>query len=231
MTGKIRFLFLMVYITSHAIFGQDKTMINRSLEDFASDMRFVGGTPGRSYIKFEGSDYLDENFVNGDILTLDAEHFKDIPMRYNAFLDRIEVRLLHGNICELADPSKIFQILLNKNVLVFTDFQSTEGVKSGYLFVLYDEINKLYRRNFKTYKEGTPSNGIIPEIPSKIVDKPDEYYIRIGSNIARLCNSKKDLLEILDSRSPDIESFLKREKIKVNREDDLIKVLTYFDSL
>jgi hypothetical protein len=231
MTGIIRFLFVMVYITSHASFGQDKIIINRSLEDFASEMRFVGNTPGRSYTKFEGSEYLDENFVNGQILTLNAECFKDIPMRYNAFTDNIEVRLPNGNVSELIDPAQIFQILLNKNVLVYTDYLSTDEKRKGFLFLLYDESSKLYRRNYKTYKEGTPSNGIIPEIPSKIVDKPNEYYIKRHSDISRLCNSRKDLLDIMNNHSSEIDDFLKREKIKVNREEDLIKVLTYFDSL
>jgi hypothetical protein len=35
----------------------------------------------------------------------------------------------------------------------------------------------------------------------------------------------------MNSHSSEIDVFLKREKIKVNREEDLIKVLTYFDSL
>jgi hypothetical protein len=231
MTGKIRFLFLMVYITSHTIFGQDKIIINRSLEDFASEMRFVGSTPGRSYTKFEGSEYLDENFVNGQILTLNAECFKDIPMRYNAFIDNIEVRLHNGNMYDLTDPAQIFQILLNKNVLVYTDYLSTDEIRKGFLFLLYDGDSKLYRRNYKTYKEGTPSNGIIPEIPSKIVDKPKEYYIKIGNEIPRIFNSKKDLLDIMNSHASEMDDFLKRERTKLNQDDDLIKVLTYFDSL
>ncbi len=212
--------------------GQDDLYINRTLQDFASGMRFVGTEAGRKVRSdIEGSEYLNENFLDGEILTMNSEHFKDIPMRYNAFLDNVEVRLPNGTICNLIDPDKIFQILLNKQVLVYTDYVSPEGKKSGFLFVLYDGASKLYRRYYKIFNEGRATNGITPEIPPKIADKPMEYYIKAKDGAIHICNSKKDLLSVMNNGTSEIENYLKKEKIRLNREDDLIKVVSYYDSL
>jgi len=206
--------------------------INRSLQDFALDMRFVGNEAGRRVrSNIEGSEFLNENFVSGDILTRDSEHFTGIPMRYNALLDNIEVKLPNGTVCDLTDPDKIFQVLLNKQVLVYENYMSGSGKKSGFLFMMHDGKSKLYRRYYKVFNEGRPSNGITPEIPPKIADKPSEIYIRVGEGIPVLCNSKKDLLGMMGSDAEAMDDFLKKEKIRMNSEDDLIKALSHYDSL
>ena len=228
-TGLLLVIALCIFDTLQ---GQDDLYINRTLQDFASGMRFVGTEAGRKVRSdVEGSEYLDENFLNGEILTMNSEHFKDIPMRYNVYLDNVEVRLPNGTICNLSEPDKIFQILVNKQVIVYTEYLSPEGKKSGFLFVLYDGASKLYRRYYKTFNEGRPTNGITPEIPPKIADKPLEYYIRAKDGTTSFCNSKKDLLSVMSNAISEIEDYLKKEKLRLNREDDLIKVVSYYDTL
>jgi len=58
-----------------------------------------------------------------------------------------------------------------------------------------------------------------------------EYYIRTKDGTTSFCNSKKDLLSTMSSAVSEIEDYLKKEKIRLNREDDLIKVVSYYDSL
>jgi len=45
--------------------------------------------------------------------------------------------------------------------------------------------NLLYRRDYKVFMEGKPSNGIVNEIPAKIVERPQEYYIDTGNGLPR----------------------------------------------
>ena len=179
----------------------------------------------------EGSVYLNSDFEEGEIFTSDAVRFTGIPMRYNAYQSEIEVLMPDNKIYILKNSDKIVKISLDSSDLVFTKFVSKDGERSGYLSLIYNGMTTLYRRDYKVFKEGAPSNGIINEIPNKIIDRPKEYYVRIDAGLPCFFKTKKDLLERLESQSLKINQFLKREKINVRNEADLIKVMTYFDTL
>jgi hypothetical protein len=228
--------FLGVVSLSNPAKAQDKLVINRSLQDFASKMRFVSNSPGSGNSSFqnnsiEGSEYLNENFVKGDLLTQNSESFTDIPMRYNAYSDNMEVKLPDSMIYCLSDPGLIFQVKMRKDVMIYTHYVSPMGERDGFLFVLYEGKCSLYRRNYKVFNEKIPSNGILNEVPAKIADKPKEYYIRLNDTPPVIILSKKDLLLVLRDHSDELEKYLKKEKIRLNQEEDLIKVITYYDSL
>jgi hypothetical protein len=228
-------LTILSYFLFQSIYCQEVGTSYKTLKDFTSELHFgnarsVHYSIDGSTTEVEGSVYLDEHFVNGDIITEQSEHFAEIPMRYNAYMESIEIKLSDGIIYSLKDPSKIQQILLKSRILVYTDFGSADKKRSGYLFVLYQGKSSLYVRIAKAFKEGIPSNGITPETPPKIIDKPKEYYIKLKDELPRYFSSKKELLELLKSHESEIEGFMKTEKVKTNNEDDLIKVLTYYDS-
>ena len=236
MKRKNVFLLLVICSVFQSVFSQRNDFINKTLENLSSELRFGNGRSvyyGTAEIdaNIEGSEYMDENFVNGDIFTLEYEHFSNIPMRYNAYLDSLEVKLADGIIYNLTDLSKIMHILLGGKVMVYTTFISANQKSTGFLFELYNGKSSLYCRNNKILKERIPSNGIIPEVPPKIIDKPNEFYIRLNDGLPHIFSSKKDLLELLKSHSKEIEIFVKKEKIKIKKDDDIIKVLTYYDSL
>jgi hypothetical protein len=224
-----------VLLSAPAI-GQDDLAINRSLQDFASKMRFSNyntgtGNSSAGRASIEGSEYFDENFVKGDLFTQNSERFSGIPMRYNAYDDNIEVKLPDSLIYNLSDPGLIFQVKLNKDIMIYTHYLSPFGERGGFLFVLYDGNCSLYRRNYKVFREKVPSNGIINEVPAKIADKPKEYYVRIKDKLPSIILSKKDLLLLLNDHADKVQDFFKKEKVKWNNEGDLIKVINFYDSL
>jgi len=216
--------------------GQDNLYFNRALQDLASKMQLSGNNTGTSMKRgvgsdIEGSVYLNDNFEKGVIFTSDHERFTDVPMRFNAYHSGIEVLMPDSIVWSLANNENIVKIQLNSSVLVYTRFNSADGDKSGYLSVIYDDKSTLYRRDYKILKEGVPSNGIINEIPPRMIDAPVEYYIKINEGPVLLVKSLKDLQEKLGTHSSEIKSFIKREKTSFRTESDLIKVMSYFDSL
>ena len=232
--GLLRITFL--FLVTNTVYGQDHSYFNRTLSDFASRMQFSGSgmISQRAVVVqtvVEGSVYMNKEFKEGEIFTSDNVRFTGIPMRYDAYHSEFEVLMPDNKIWCLAKTDDIVKISLDSSVLVYTRFVSPEGEKSGYLSLIYNGMSTLYRRDYKVFKEGVPSKGIINEIPPQIVDRPKEYYIRIGGGLPSFIKTKKDLSESLKSQSPKIDLFLRREKINVNKEADLIKVLTYFDSI
>jgi hypothetical protein len=79
--------------------------------------------------------------------------------------------------------------------------------------------------------EGVPSNGIINEIPSKIVGRPKEFFIKTDDGLPRFFKTSKNLSEIFGPQFSGINSFIKKQKINLKKEDDLIKLMTFIDTL
>jgi hypothetical protein len=236
MKNKVLYFVAYLMLVPWSTFGQDNLYFNRSLQDFASKMQLSGSEggyrmSGGSKSTVEGSEYLNEKFVKGEIFTSDSERFTDIPMRFNAYHDEVEVLMPDTTIWTLTNKSNIIKIHLNSSVLVYTGFISDEGNKSGYLSLIYSGKNLLYRRDYKVFMEGVPSNGIINEIPSKIVDRQKEFFIKTDAGLPRFFKTYKGLSEISGTQSSEIKSFIKKNKINLKKEDDLIKLMTYIDTI
>jgi len=223
-------------LISNSLCGQDHLYINRTLQDFAAKMQFSGSgmISQRAEVvqkSIQGSEYLNDEFEEGEIFTDDNVRFTGIPMRYNAYYSEIEVLMPDDKIYFLSKTDKIIKISLDSSDLYYTRFVSEDGERSGYLSLVYNGKSILFRRDYKVFKEGAPSNGIINEIPPRIIDRPEEYYVKTDPGLPRFFRTSKDLSELLDIHSHEIKSFLKKEKINIKKEADLIKVLNYFDSL
>lgn len=236
MINKILFLCLFIILASGSVFSQDNLYFNRSLQEFASKMQLSGASSGnkltsRTPSSVEGSVYLNDKFDKGEIYMSGNEKFTGIPMRFNAYHGEIEVLMPDSSVWSLSKSSEIVKILLNKSALYYMKFLTGEGENSGYLASVYNGKSGLYRRDYKVFLEGTPSNGIVNAIPSKIVNRPKEYYLKADTSLPKFFKSSKDLAEILPAHSREINSFIKKEKLSLKKEEDLIRLATYIDTL
>jgi hypothetical protein len=225
-------IFMLFVLFDFFLHSQKYDYINRPLRDFQDNYRFVNqGSNSMANSKIEGTPYYNKNLTNGEIYTQESVRFSDVPMRYNAYSDEIEFESPDGDTCVFIDPKKIFQIKLNDEILVYTEYITDNVIKNGFLFVLYIGKSSLYLRRYKVLNPTVPSNGIINEMPARFADKPSEYYIKLGDKMPQLLGSKRDLIKLLGDHTSEIEKYIKAENIRMNNADDLIKVLTYYDSL
>ncbi len=236
MKSKILYTIQLAVIFSVIVSGQDNLYFNRSLQEFASRMQLSGSEAGHKFSSaprssVEGSVYLDDNFEKGEIFTTSNDRFLDIPMRFNAFHSEIEVLMPDSTVWSLTNMSNISRVILNSSVMIYTSFLADDGEKKGYLSLVYSGKSALYRRDYKVFMEGVPSNGIVNEIPSKIVNRPKEFYLQIDAGMPKYFKNSKDLTTLLLNHKHEVDSFIKKEKINFKKEPDLIKLITYYDTL
>ncbi len=236
MQTKIVILTSVLILAACGSYGQDNLYFNRSLQDFASKMQISSGNPGYRVTasrnsQIEGSEYFNEEFMEGEIFTTDNERFTGVPMRFNAYHSEVEVMMPDKTIWSLTNLGNIVKIILDSSTLVHRRFITDRGEASGFLALVYSGKNVLYRRNYKVLMEGKPSNGIVDEIPPKIVARPAEYYIDAGNGLPRFFKTSRDIAEIIGNHTQEIYSFTKKEKVNFKKEEDLVKLLSYIDSL
>lgn len=180
--------------------------------------------------KVEGTKYLNPKFFPAR-LSADQVIYN---MRYNAFADEMEIEKegktyvlikQHEHRVTFLNTNKIYQLL---------DF--TEGTKHHMgFFVVVIEGNKLSllkKERIEFFKEVKPNSGYDKYQPARLERIPDKlYYTLDKKNAIRLSSKKKNILNIFSNKAMEVENFVKKNKLKFNKEKDLIEIFNYYNTI
>lgn len=61
--------------------------------------------------------------------------------------------------------------------------------------------------------------------------RKDEFYLAVGENVVKIPAKKKLLAGIFGDKSKEINDYIKKEKIKLSRVDDLKKLVAFYNTL
>ena len=179
------------------------------------------------YSDIQGSPYYYANFVPARV----GDTSGIIPIRYSPFLDSVEILDSNsGNVYELpkeeAYPKFTFETTHEKLVLV-----NTNNEYSGYFFELVGGKNRLLKKLSTKFKDEIPApNSLVSAIPAKFEIQRPIYFIKTEDNVIKLTKKADDLLNALPADKKDaIKDFIKTNKIKLNEELDLIKLVNFLN--
>ncbi len=184
-----------------------------------------------------GSPYLTEDFIKSKIY-FGEEFVGDFFVRYNALNSEIEIK--KSDLAE-ENPKRLLanqdlRVKYGQRELLFTTYiTKKDETKNGYLSIISkgDKFT-LYHRLAVKFSEGkAAANSMVNDIPSRYAHFVEYYYLKNGVNrIDQLQQKKGALLKILDKElKDDVNSFLKEEKIDLDKEEDLIRTFEYINSL
>ena len=94
-------VFLFIFVTGFPVISQ--TSVIGSLNELSDQYRVErsrGGIPANSDI--EGSPFLNEEFIRGEIVMNDTLFYREIPLRYNMYNDVMEFQNASGQVLELS---------------------------------------------------------------------------------------------------------------------------------
>ncbi|MDF2552063.1 MAG: hypothetical protein K0R77_1338 [Chryseobacterium sp.] len=219
---------IILIILAVEIQAQQTLSVNQVLGD-TSVFGGVKSESGKSlkYEEIKGSPYFDTNFHQAKV----ADNYENVPIRYNTYKDEIEFQK-DGKIQVLPKDvifSKI-EILKPKTTLVLID---TNDSMSGYFFELIGGKNTLYKKIKTEFKDVVPAaNSYASEKPAIFRTNTPVYYIKTadGTFLKGLKN-EKDALQSINGKSDELNTFFKSNKIKFNKEEDLIKFVNYLNTL
>lgn len=187
-----------------------------------------------SDVKYGGSAYFDENFVVGTPY-IKGEKQGEIPMRFNAFTDEIE--MMSGNSGDIYNMIKKGYITAEfggktYSLHYFLDKNSKE--KEGYLISIGQpgKIQFFYKPIKTLSKAKEPSSSYETYFPPSYIDESEYYIITPKNPIANIIKlKKKDILNLLGDKTNEIESFVNKEKLTYKSEEDIIKIINFYNSL
>ncbi len=195
----------------------------------------MAGANKIDFAKIEGSMYYTEEFTKGDIYYGNKVIFNNIPMRYNAYNDEVEINRTTGEDAEALLKNSSTSCGFNNERLIYSQYNSKKGdLRHGYIVQLFSgKKYRLYEKRSKVFKEGQkPKTSFHIPGPNKFVDKY-EFFVTNGREAPRyLFTSKKGLTTFFGEDNMNIlKPFIKKNEIETNKREDLIRLITYADTM
>ncbi len=183
--------------------------------------------------RIEGSPYMSNTFLP-TTLFYGQEKEGSLFYRYNAYNEEVEIKNdpSEESVKALSKDKKLKIMVAGKPMSFKTYIDKTGRTKNGYLTLLRDGKFKLYKRLNTTFKEGTKSpNSFVKSVPPRFKQSA-EYYVEIegGKSIDFVELKNRKLLGLLETEQQNnLKAYLKDQKIKVNNEKDLTKVIDFLN--
>ncbi|SRX72174.1 hypothetical protein [Aequorivita antarctica] len=230
---KIIFTAVFVLITI-SLFSQKNTgyysMYERTIDINQKSMAFGLTEAEFSAIKDEA--YANVNFVPGKIFQEDQLIKDDVPMRYNAFADEIEIKRNTSDVSYSAlikDPNIFVKIF--KDIYVFVPYEGSNE-KGGYFAVLNDgKTYDLYKKTTAIYREPHKGRTSYERDTPPSFTKTTTYYLVQNGTFMEMPSSKSKVLKMMDKKKGEVKNYIKQNNIDTDKEADMIKLVSYFDSL
>ncbi|MBL6448000.1 hypothetical protein JMN32_16910 [Fulvivirga sp. 29W222] len=226
-------LFTLVYtIASSQSTNQEISILDRNVNPGQIINELPLPPPG-----VEGSFYLNESWLIGDFTITNSDKlYKNFPLRYD----------LKNHILEIENDNKTKVCTLP--VLKTFSYRNQNNVVESYINTsLIDDANKILPKSiaqifyedkllligvpYIEVKDPTYVAAIDMGNRNKTILKKVDYYVVINKKAHKITGSSfKKNQEIFGNKGNDIESFTKENKLKFNREMDLVKIFDYYNS-
>ena len=184
---------------------------------------------------FTGTPYKDKMFKNGTILKNGVPLAKNIGLRYNASKDLFEVKkssvLKDDQAKVLKSSSDLFIKIGNENYVFLAPNENNST--QGYFLIDYkSDKTSLFKKIKKEYiPEQKAYTSLASNIAANYKEKLSLYLYTNDGLLIELSGSKSKRLKAFGDKSKDIKLFVKEKKINLNKEDGLIEVIKYYDTL
>ncbi len=218
-----------IYIT--AVLGQ--SMQIQTLQDFYKEFKSSQFQQGITFQEktIDGSPHENNEFAYGVVVTRSNLRYENIPLRFNIYTNEMEFKTEDGTVLYIASPEIIEFIGIGDEIYLYAPYSLANRLLRGFFKVLVDgDVTLLLKQNI-TLRDAEPAQPYKDAIPARFIRTPDEFYIRKAPAEAHKVANRKELLHVLGDQSSRMEEFLKKNKTRFNRAEDLIHAIEYYNSL
>ncbi len=222
-------LFILFCLYSICSLGQNW---EGNLQDLHNEFRMLRARDNM-YEKIEGTPYLNNDFLNGSLITSDSLIIKDVQLRYNIYLDQMEA-LLSGSADPrvVTSPRSFLYFQFNNRTFIYTSFLENNNPKQGYFELANRGKHQVLIRRNITYREAEEARGFSDPKPPRFIKRPDIYYIRYDRGLPEEIRlNRRNVLSAFDSNRDEIEDFVKNNNLSYRNGDDLVRIVEYHNQL
>jgi hypothetical protein len=222
-------IYLLIILTNSL---SAQNMLNGLMDEYQfTKMR--DGTYSRYNLKMseiQGTPYLNQEFSPGKIVTKKGAIYTDIPLRYNAYSDDLEFR--KDNDTYNIEPKTIVKRAEFGGVIfACMQYDLNDKTQNGLFEILTEGKATLLVRYSVRFSDKEEAKGYSDPKPARFEEAQKNHFISIDGAPAKLITNKKRLLELFGTQKGEMESYISKNKIAVKGDDNLTKIVAYYNSL
>jgi hypothetical protein len=201
----------------------DKLRINESMD----------GVEYETYATVAGDPFIYRDFHEGELTLKNGETYR-LNLRFDIYGNQVHLKN-NDQIYGIIHPEKVASIVIDTLTLLYCNYVNSPADNSsgeGSYFILKTDgkCKLLLKKNIRI-QDAEPSKGLQDAKPAKFVHLGDTYYLKQeGKNAIRI-NGKKDLLTVLGDKKDEINRLIKTEKLGRKNPGELVKIVSYYNSL
>lgn len=230
----MRFLIFTIIILVSVKYSDAQSMQVQTLQDFYREFKssqFQQGNMMPPEIKVEGSPHENNEFVAGAVVTRSNLRYENVPLRFNIYANEMEFKTEEGNVLFIAAPEIIDHVLIGTDKYQYVPYSLANRLFRGYFKILAEGKASLLLKQNINLRDAEPPQPYKDAQPARFVKMPDEFYIRLAPAEAHRVSNRKELLQVLADKSEMIDAFIKKNKTRYNRADDLKNVVDFYNTL
>ena len=179
-----------------------------------------------TYADIEGNAYYSKGFASAKIENATSL----LKVRYNIYTDTVEL-LNEEDIFELPKSTKYSPIsFLNPAATLV--LYNIENLPQGYYFESTPGNFILLKKMKVEFREGAKAvNSFTPAIPPKFENLKPEFYLKTKFGVFLIPKKAIDFLEALPEKKSEAGDFIKKNNIKLNQEEDLVKLVNFLNTV
>lgn len=226
MKNSILIIFFLSLFTS-TVSGQISThetnfMLDKIRAVYDANILFGTGANHQVYLDDWAEGYVHSNTLNNT---------NYMPLRYFVYNEEFHIVTPEQDTVVLNKSCPIDSITVQNKKYIYTSYNSNKKIKNGYFEELSHGKFKLLKHYICTFEKGNEKTATgyekIKKDRYKITSK---LYFQDGEQAASLLpGNKNNILLIFDK--PNLAQYIKKNKLKIRKEKDLIKLFNYYNSL
>ena len=222
-------LLTLICVCSHVAFSQAHTIrdLNSLYDQYIFEKSKNRNLDASRYAGIAGSPFLNEEFINGQVIINDTIQIINVPLRYNIYTDKIEFTDAEGTVLEANTTGKNFVFLISDHQFLIRRYQNQGKTEFGFLELLVDGNIKLYKKYTVEFQEAVRAMGYQDPRPNKFVRHNDTFLIAIGDEIPEAVIRRRDLLTQLRQSGHYIDQYLKNNSLRMSAEETIVSLIRY----
>jgi hypothetical protein len=180
----------------------------------------------------KGSPFLFDDWKKGNVLLKTKERIDSIFIKYNLYTDLLQVKIddqeyqFNIEVSEFLIPD----LVTNETALFRSGFSPVPGMnEKSFYQVLYDGRPKLLLKHKKLIGSEMTST---PGVKAKVFEDQNNYFILTASGkMEKIKKKNKGIQDLLEGEIEALKKMVESNKLKLVNDEEIIRVLEYYDSL
>jgi hypothetical protein len=187
-------------------------------------------TPGET----RGSYYLFNHWSPGTITMRNGEEVQDMFLKYDFQNHSLEIKTDSAYYALPAVDTKYFSIYDDeqndfRRFVAAQDYHLGDTPLVGALEMHYEGRLSLLSRTASKLIEANYAGALSGGSKSDKIVKEREYFLAEQEQVTPLPTKKKEAIEMLRTYNPEIKNFVKKNRLKPKRQEDLVLIIEHLN--